>query len=118
RHILHSINTLQITILPSCIHTLFFSFLPAPPTPQLYTFPYTTLFRSSTGCRGRRCARCRPPWPGPPVPAPGCRVHRRAGRRPRSDRKSTRVNSSHSQISYAVFCLKKKKQVHVWSSCR
>src|SRR5256886_2108630 len=36
---------------------------------------------------------------------------RRGRRRRRSDRKSTRLNSSHSQISYAVFCLKKKKQI-------
>src|SRR5256886_10231908 len=34
----------------------------------------------------------------------------------RPDRKSTRLNSSHSQISYAVFCLKKKKQLHITSS--
>src|SRR2546430_5915840 len=34
------------------------------------------------------------------------------------DRKSTRLNSSHSQISYAVFCLKKKKQRSAWSSYR
>src|SRR5687768_18111215 len=37
----------------------------------------------------------------------------RAGSRPRSDRKSTRLNSSHGYISYAVFCLKKKRQYHV-----
>src|SRR2546430_4002448 len=34
-----------------------------------------------------------------------------------SDRKSTRLNSSHSQISYAVFCLKKKKSDHIQSHC-
>src|SRR2546430_12035142 len=46
-------------------------------------------------------------------PVSRCRDRRRS--RPRSparDRKSTRLNSSHSQISYAVFCLKKKKQQH------
>src|SRR2546430_11797878 len=37
---------------------------------------------------------------------------RRGDRRGRTDRKSTRLNSSHSQISYAVFCLKKKKKSH------
>src|SRR2546430_6000902 len=36
--------------------------------------------------------------------------HPRSGRPPKLDRKSTRLNSSHSQISYAVFCLKKKKK--------
>src|SRR2546430_11982647 len=53
----------------------------------------------------------------PVVPVPGARIRprheeprsRRALRR-RKDRKSTRLNSSHSQISYAVFCLKKKKK--------
>src|SRR5699024_11219118 len=54
-------------------------------------FPYTTLFRSP-GCRCGRPA-------GPSLP-------RRGGGR---DRKSTRLNSSHVSISYAVFCLKKKK---------
>src|SRR2546427_2086313 len=39
------------------------------------------------------------------MPAPGCQTN------VRSDRKSTRLNSSHSQISYAVFCLKKKKKI-------
>src|SRR5438309_2230177 len=57
------------------------------------------------------CPSCRPPAPGSPPPAPGARP----GARWRSsgppsalrDRKSTRLNSSHSSISYAVFCLKK-----------
>src|SRR2546422_4895946 len=59
--------------------------------------------------------------PGRPRPAPGRRPHGREGpqpalssrpRRPlrRQDRKSTRLNSSHGYISYAVFCLKKKKK--------
>src|SRR5256886_4101021 len=43
----------------------------------------------------------------PNTAMPSCRKTRR-----RTDRKSTRLNSSHSQISYAVFCLKKKKNVH------
>src|SRR5688572_31277750 len=49
-----------------------------------------------------------------PRPDPGGRTRAAAGRgspgRCRADRKSTRLNSSHSQISYAVFCLKKKKK--------
>src|SRR2546430_11976437 len=61
--------------------------------PRSTLFPYTTLFRSCRPRQGRP-----PPGGGQP----------RAGRRP--DRKSTRLNSSHSQISYAVFCLKKKKE--------
>src|SRR2546430_8159270 len=65
--------------------------------PRSTLFPYTTLFRSDRrrhGVRVRRRALA--------VPSRG-----RGGRQ--SDRKSTRLNSSHSQISYAVFCLKKKK---------
>src|SRR5688572_33305190 len=76
-------------------------------------FPYTTLFRSSDPRDRRRRPRApreqadgphaRPPHRGASrrVLFPG---HRQRGR----DRKSTRLNSSHSQISYAVFCLKKK----------
>src|SRR2546430_3964498 len=42
----------------------------------------------------------------------------RRGIKPRmTDRKSTRLNSSHSQISYAVFCLKKKKQIYLYDQC-
>src|SRR5437660_8446172 len=76
----------------------FLSFLPRPPPPTL--FPYTTLFRST-----------RPPGlgRGGHRPAPGqARGTGRAGGR--VDRKSTRLNSSHVAISYAVFCLKKKKR--------
>src|SRR2546430_10563689 len=62
--------------------------------PRSTLFPYTTLFRSALSCK-RRC-NCRANRAGPPG---------------RGDRKSTRLNSSHSQISYAVFCLKKKKNI-------
>src|SRR5688572_31853248 len=61
--------------------------------PRSTLFPYTTLFRSGS-------LNFLPRRPGPRVQQP--RVLRR------QDRKSTRLNSSHSQISYAVFCLKKK----------
>src|SRR2546430_10176357 len=65
--------------------------------PRSTLFPYTTLFRS--------CASYRT---GPPVSV--CRFTPAAQpATERGDRKSTRLNSSHSQISYAVFCLKKKK---------
>src|SRR2546429_6088766 len=92
--------------------------------PRSTLFPYTTLFRSSVphehradprdalrvGCQGRGRA--------------AAEVHRgevlrdRAQEAPeghlrRQDRKSTRLNSSHGYISYAVFCLKKKKRNHV-----
>src|SRR5690606_41991550 len=97
-----------------------------PPRPTL--FPYTTLFRSSDGIRG----------PGGPPSIPGC-LHHAGNSRHRlpaggsrhlaaalgveeglsaderlpatgKDRKSTRLNSSHVKISYAVFCLKKKNK--------
>src|SRR5256885_8372491 len=71
--------------------------------PRSTLFPYTTLFRSPHGWRARASLR-RPaglrkfPTGFPPHVRPG---HAR-------DRKSTRLNSSHLVISYAVFCLKKK----------
>src|SRR2546430_10288515 len=70
--------------------------------PRSTLFPYTTLFRSS-GVRPARLAIVFPP--------PSNERGTSATGPPRSmiDRKSTRLNSSHSQISYAVFCLKKKK---------
>src|SRR4051794_41459064 len=72
--------------------------------PRSTLFPYTTLFRSSL----RRRRRARTTDAGDRGPCSG-RVGVRAGER-RLDRKSTRLNSSHMSISYAVFCLKKKKQ--------
>src|SRR2546427_4498732 len=67
--------------------------------PRSTLFPYTTLFRS------RSRAQHALVWPG------GGRdqADHGKGRPDGRDRKSTRLNSSHSQISYAVFCLKKKK---------
>src|SRR3712207_8617115 len=71
--------------------------------PRSTLFPYTTLFRSA-GWRPRSPAATRGPSPPRPRPsaAPG-----------RGDRKSTRLNSSHANISYAVFCLKKKKTLGI-----
>src|SRR3712207_8548098 len=58
----------------------------------------------------RRLDREELPQPGPAVPRPDPGGHARPGPRRREDRKSTRLNSSHANISYAVFCLKKKKK--------
>src|SRR5438270_7340391 len=70
--------------------------------PRSTLFPYTTLFRSrGHGVVLRMGAR-------PPEPLLARGDHQRAVERGHGDRKSTRLNSSHSQISYAVFCLKKK----------
>src|SRR5256885_9917518 len=89
---------------------LFFFFLMIRRPPRSTLFPYTTLFRSNyrAGTAGkvwrqkhglstggeRRCSRVDPPAVA-------------------GDRKSTRLNSSHLVISYAVFCLKKKKIVNI-----
>src|SRR2546430_8402213 len=73
--------------------------------PRSTLFPYTTLFRSvrETPDQARAMAR-----------ASDARIAKGEGRPlegiPLTDRKSTRLNSSHSQISYAVFCLKKKQK--------
>src|SRR2546422_7258318 len=70
--------------------------------PRSTLFPYTTLFRS---LRGRRVE-------APPEGTPDSRDGR-CTRVRGPDRKSTRLNSSHGYISYAVFCLKKKKNKKV-----
>src|SRR5205809_5775888 len=67
--------------------------------PRSTLFPYTTLFRSLIRISARRSDPGSPPF----VPA-------RSRRTTPRDRKSTRLNSSHGYISYAVFCLKKKKK--------
>src|SRR2546428_8963050 len=90
---------------------LLFFFLMIRRPPRSTLFPYTTLFRSHG------------------VPSPAAPLHRRTPLLPHEekgpllrpglalaqDRKSTRLNSSHDQISYAVFCLKKKK--HTLTHC-
>src|SRR5690349_23797466 len=78
---------------------LFFLFLMIRRPPRSTLFPYTTLFRS--GCRRPRRAR---------FTTSRSARRRRRRRSSCSDRKSTRLNSSHVEISYAVFCLKKKKK--------
>src|SRR5947207_6112617 len=73
--------------------------------PRSTLFPYTTLFRSVADFdHPQRC--CRAALNPREVGARNVRVRRRAAG---EDRKSTRLNSSHTVISYAVFCLKKKK---------
>src|SRR3712207_7070640 len=90
---------------------LFFLMIRRPPRSTL--FPYTTLFRSALAQRSvehllvarlaqrRRADVLRPLEARPVEVVDG------------QDRKSTRLNSSHANISYAVFCLKKKKNAHV-----
>src|SRR3712207_7272423 len=81
--------------------------------PRSTLFPYTTLFRSRGGRDGgRRGAGLGLASPGRDRgrawPLSGLAVERVLAL-PAADRKSTRLNSSHANISYAVFCLKKKK---------
>src|SRR6201990_3756871 len=79
----------------------FFFFLMIRRPPRSTLFPYTTLFRSHPSRH-----LCRPCFG----------LRRGGGGGP--DRKSTRLNSSHMSISYAVFCLKKKKHAHIDSDRR
>src|SRR5256884_1702413 len=66
--------------------------------PRSTLFPYTTLFRSSLATPSERNSK-----------SFGLATTERQATRREVDRKSTRLNSSHGYISYAVFCLKKKK---------
>src|SRR5260221_7717075 len=122
---MHVFNFILVsTSLLFVLFSFFFLMIRRPPRSTL--FPYTTLFRSpDTDRRGPSARRgcgltfCSTPFafPGSPTPA-SVRPARGSGRtpahrddgRPSRDRKSTRLNSSHTVISYAVFCLKKKKK--------
>src|SRR2546422_11538529 len=88
--------------------SFFFFFLMIRRPPRSTLFPYTTLFRSLDG----RAPAVGPLRRGREEGGTDSRVGagEGRGRRRRRDRKSTRLNSSHGYISYAVFCLKKKKK--------
>src|SRR3712207_8948750 len=100
-----------------CIILLFFLMIRRPPRSTL--FPYTTLFRS---IRATPKTPARPPkisiwWRklfgiGGWWPEASGKMRRGVWVEGISDRKSTRLNSSHANISYAVFCLKKKEHIH------
>src|SRR5439155_20185123 len=99
----YSYNTC-FSFLPYTINffIFYFFFLMIRRPPRSTLFPYTTLFRSSlqkilhkVGVDLRPC---------------GSRVRKHSEHHEQRDRKSTRLNSSHVAISYAVFCLKKKKK--------
>src|SRR5207253_10223143 len=100
-----------------CLSRTVSFFFHATATTDTYTLSYTTLFRSrrrshrprrARTVRDSRSRRRRRRRPRPPR-ASLCAGRR--GSRARRDRKSTRLNSSHVAISYAVFCLKKKKKI-------
>src|SRR3712207_8836042 len=82
--------------------------------PRSTLFPYTTLFRSPIAGVGEPaqfapCTRDTRRRTAPPSSVPRVERARNTGAETAGDRKSTRLNSSHANISYAVFCLKKKK---------
>src|SRR5690606_41415228 len=95
-----SLNSLPLALFvlflwsSSAVFLFFFFFLMIRRPPRSTLFPYTTLFRSHVREWPSHCWRSRS----------------RYNRAYWSDRKSTRLNSSHVKISYAVFCLKKKKK--------
>src|SRR5947209_20558481 len=89
-----TICSLVITYVLHLFFVFFFLMIRRPPRSTL--FPYTTLFRSLR----KYCS-----WASPGFLFEGLST---SNKKP-GDRKSTRLNSSHANISYAVFCLKKKK---------
>src|SRR2546429_6942864 len=99
---------LSFVSLSELFRSFFFFFLMIRRPPRSTLFPYTTLFRSPRGAgafpRGGAVAE---------VERAGRADQQRdsAGTREETDRKSTRLNSSHGYISYAVFCLKKKNNI-------
>src|SRR5699024_11639028 len=116
------INTISHTHIQAHLVTRYLPVLQLhcqPPTSTL--FPYTTLFRSPPSCSADPSIELPPPtdpsstrrWVSPHTLRGGLRER---------DRKSTRLNSSHVSISYAVFCLKKKKVIlrtydYKWHEC-
>src|SRR3712207_8635689 len=85
--------------------------------PRSTLFPYTTLFRSPTGPPGEKNLPSPffdqiPILSHPPTIKEDNPQSTQTLKKQRTDRKSTRLNSSHANISYAVFCLKKKKTKH------
>src|SRR3989442_11270932 len=80
--------------------------------PRSTLFPYTTLFRSLVERHSMRSTISIHARPGPTV-LEDLEIAVR-GWRWSKDRKSTRLNSSHVRISYAVFCLKKKKNIIIY----
>src|SRR3712207_8131752 len=104
---------------------LLFFFFNDTATTEIYTLSlHDALPISGAACGSERDAcRRRRPAPNargdprragpPPAPAPAAPGRRRRSRGTLPDRKSTRLNSSHANISYAVFCLKKKKQKNI-----
>src|SRR5207245_4360095 len=110
---------LTLPVVPACLPPQYYDprisssvlFLTLRPPPRSILFPYTTLFRSGFELRAEERVQFVAPLPKGTLGRSGGRVV--GGVRSAIgllDRKSTRLNSSHGSISYAVFCLKKKIQ--------
>src|SRR5438034_4943123 len=102
-------STPNIYTLLSTIDVLFsvVFFFNDPATPEIYTLSLHDALPISRGWRAGRAA------PHPARVPTGSRAPSGRAPRPSGDRKSTRLNSSHTVISYAVFCLKKKKEIGI-----
>src|SRR3712207_8694767 len=82
--------------------------------PRSTLFPYTTLFRSLASLLSVWCFEEEFSGPVRATKSPPSHEHdQRDDNQAKRDRKSTRLNSSHANISYAVFCLKKKRYYHL-----
>src|SRR2546429_9081991 len=97
-------HSLYVISMLSCL-IIFFFFLMIRRPPRSTLFPYTTLFRSPEFCAVEGVQAI-----DTPIGCPHDNGAIENGGRREPDRKSTRLNSSHGYISYAVFCLKKKKK--------
>src|SRR5260221_5254708 len=104
------------------VFVFFFFFFNDTATTEIYTLSYTTLFRSDgrstflSNDSGSTRLSASNATKGTPIQRSSLRIGTRVtacNRRDRADRKSTRLNSSHTVISYAVFCLKQKKVIHI-----
>src|SRR5437773_4928405 len=95
-----------------CTISIFFFFLMIRRPPRSTLFPYTTLFRSDDQHRQQQQPREGAHGTGGDAVTARSTCRARGRYRCPRDRKSTRLNSSHITISYAVFCLKKKKIIH------
>ena len=112
RVILYPFFPLSLYMFLLLLISLFFLMLRRPPRSTL--FPYTTLFRSVFALKSKKN-----PASGPPLSTYGfCLSTNDSETPPTPDRKSTRLNSSHKPISYAVFCLKKKKSTEKIHLCK
>src|SRR5437764_12950867 len=110
---------MSTTFVPTTLHDFFthhfhpsFFFLMIRPPPRSTLFPYTTLFRSRSRDPREEDERRGDPAAGSLGVGDGPRLGRLFTED--QDRKSTRLNSSHRCISYAVFCLKKKKEIEYY----